>query len=384
LLPFAKITPLSAIALGSIWLMGALPVWAASPPKWLDGPALQKRLREPIGPAGISASGLPLRQRLAELSRAKEVAILLDRRVDPDQKLSVSIGNRPLEEALVEIASNRAIGVCLLGPVVYFGPIGVTSRMRTVAELRREEVDKLRPASSSKFLARRRLAWDDFATPRELLAQVAEPSGVKIVGLEQVPHDLWAAADLPPLSLIERLSLIAGQFGLTFQVGPDGKTVTLVPVPDEVALVRSYPGGPDPEGLAGKWAELVPDSQIKVVGQRVFVKGLLEDHERLTSPERPTKPKKADPTPVDEIQIDYMPIKNQPLRLVLKFLGDKLALDVQVDEEAIRGAGISLDQLISLEVKKATVDQLFTKMLKPAGLTFRRRGRVIQIGPARP
>ena len=387
MLPSAKSTWRAAIALGSIWMMGARPVWADYPPKWLDGPALQKRLREPIGPTGSSQSGWPLRQKLAKLSRAKKVAILLDRRVDPGQKLGQSIdGDQSLRDAFGQIAQDRAVGACLFGPVVYFGPMRAASRMRTVAEMRREEVAKLAPAVRSKFFHRRPVKWDDFATPRELLQQAADPSGVKIAGLEKVPHDLWAAADLPPLDLIERLTLIAGQFDLTFQISADGSTATLVPVPDEVAVVRNYPGGSNPDALARKWAELAPDCQIKVVDQRIFVKGLLEDHERLASPERPRGPAKSDPAepapmPIDKIRIDHMPVKNQPLRAVLKFLGNKLALDVQVDEEAVRGAGISLDQLVSFEVKNATVDQLLAKMLEPVGLTFRREGRVVRITP---
>jgi len=384
--PSAKRTLRVAIVLGAIWVMGARPAWADHPSQWLYGTALQKRLREPIGPTGSSKSGWPLREKLAGLARANQVAILLDRRVDPGQKLAQSIdGDQPLRDAFFQIAQDRALGVCLLGPVMYFGPMRPVSRMRTVAEMRREEVAKLSPAARSRFSDRRPVKWDDLATPRELLQQAADSSGVKIAGVDRVPHDLWAAADLPPLDLIERLTLIAGQFDLTFQLSPDGGTVTLVPIPEEVAVVRSYPGGSDPEALARKWAELAPDCQIKVVEGRVFVKGLLEDHERISSPPgRPTGSKPSEPTPIDKIRIDHMPVKNVPLGKVLKFLAGKLSLDVQIDDSAVRRAGISMKQLISFDVKNATVDELLAAVLEPVGLTFRRQGRVVQISPAQP
>ena len=47
-----------------------------------------------------------------------------------------------------------------------------------------------------------------------------------------MPHDLWAAADLPPISLVDRLTLIAIQFDLTFKVAEHGKRLELVPVPE--------------------------------------------------------------------------------------------------------------------------------------------------------
>ena len=58
------------------------------------------------------------------------------------------------------------------------------------------------------------------------LAQLGQRSGVEITGLEQVPHDLWAAADLPPISLVARLTLIAVQFDLTFKVAGEPQAET--------------------------------------------------------------------------------------------------------------------------------------------------------------
>ena len=101
----------------------------------------------------------------------------------------------------------------------------------------------LPPAAAKKFFEQKSMAWDDLTTPRELLEKLGSENGIEIAGLEQIPHDLWAAADLPPLELIERLTLIAGQYDLTFEVSADGNRITLVPVPEHVELVRTYPAG---------------------------------------------------------------------------------------------------------------------------------------------
>ena len=84
------------------------------------------------------------------------------------------------------------------------------------------------PAAVSRpLLQPKPLAWPDFATPRDILTDLARQNGLTLEGLDRVPHDLWAAADLPPLSLVERLTLVANQFDLTFALSADGRTVTL-------------------------------------------------------------------------------------------------------------------------------------------------------------
>ena len=60
------------------------------------------------------------------------------------------------------------------------------------------------------------MAWDELAEPRTLLAALARENGLEIEGLDRVPHDLWPAADWPPMSLVDRLTLIAQACVLVF------------------------------------------------------------------------------------------------------------------------------------------------------------------------
>jgi hypothetical protein len=347
---------------------------------WATGTRLRKQLAQP---ERISWSGNPLRQALGALSRTQHVAVLIDRRVDPGQKLDLQLDEVPLAAILQEIARSRQLGVSLLEPVAYFGPPGVSLRLRTIAALRTAEIHRLPIGVQRKFLLPKRIAWDDFATPRDLLAQLAEQNELEIRGMDRVPHDLWAAADLPPLSLVDRLTLITVQFDLTFNVSRDGKTLTLVPVSDEVALVRSYPGGREPKATAEKYALLAPEAQIKVVGNQVYVKGLLEAHERITSAGRPPKPHTPRPTKGSFANKRFtLRIKEKPVEVVLLELVEQLKLDLRIDHKALQEAGISLDSRISLSVQNATIDELLREVLKPARLRFRRRGNVVEVSPA--
>ena len=371
---------LTTAVLVSTGLFVWVSVLPAAPSRWLTGTALHGRLDRP---ASISWKDVPLRESLESLSKTQGVAVLIDRRVDPGGKLTIALDDVPLAEIIGEIAQSRGLGACRLGPVVYFGPPRAAARIRTLAELRRQEAGRLATPMRRKLLKLAPMKWDDFATPRKLLGQLAASGGIEISALEQIPHDLWAAANLPPLSLVDRLTLVVGQFDLTFRISPDGKSVTLVKVPDDVALVRSYPGGQQPQGAAKRWAALLPDSQIKVVGDKIFVRGLLEDHERIASPHRPQPRRvprsggKAD----SQKRFTVREARGQ-LGKMLANLAGWLKLELRIDHRALEQAGISLQQPVSFSVKDATMDELLRAALEPAGLTFHLQGNVLEVVPA--
>jgi hypothetical protein len=274
------------------------------------------------------------------------VAILIDRRVDPGQKLDLTIKDEPLQVALQAIADHCGLGVSRLGAVVYLGPLSAARRLRPAAAAFGQAVGRLPTTAQRKLFQAKALAWEDLSTPRDLLTHLAEQNGVEIDGLQRVPHDLWAAADLPPLSLIDRLCLIAMQFDLTFEVEDRGKRLVLVPLPGYL------PAATDDHG----WS----------LG--LHAKG---------------KPLATEPTPaVDQIRIQHLSVQAEPLGPVLRQLADRLGLDLRVDEKALQAAGISLDQRVTVKVENVTVDELFRRLLESTGLTFHRHHKVVEIVPA--
>ena len=111
--------------------------------------------------------------------------------------------------------------------------------------------------------------------PRELLTHLVEQAGVDLLGGQQVPHDLWAAADLPALTWVDRVTLIVNQFDLTFEVVPGGRSVRLIPVPPPAApsavgwVERSEPRQPEQESRrAGERCRRGPRSRGPTLGTR--------------------------------------------------------------------------------------------------------------------
>jgi hypothetical protein len=365
---------------------------------WQSGAALKRQLALPTSvdwTEGPTWPAPPLRKTLLGLARANRVAIVVDRRVDPDLKLRLSLRDVPLEDVLRQAAASLGLGMTKLGPLVYFGPPAYTARLRTLAEMHLDEVRALPNEAGRKLTAIDRLAWDDFAEPREILGQLAEKSRLRIVGLERVPHDLWPAAELPPLALTDRLTLLLGQFDLGFEVSPDGDAITLAPLPARVAIVRSYSGGADAQPLAAKWAAAVPQCDVKAVGGMIYVRGLLEDQERIAAMNRPagrssSRPAKTVTRPPAKVRraapgetVFSVPATKGPLRVLLQQLAGKMQLELKIDEEAMQKADISLDQTVSFDgVQNASFDELWTALLKSTGCTYRHHGKTLLISPA--
>lgn len=330
-----------APALAAAILVSAGQGHAADGPQWATGASLQKSLSQKVD---ILWSGNPLRQAIGSLSRAQRVAFLVDRRVDPGQKLDLRFDGVPMETVLMKIANSCGAGVSRLGSVVYLGPAYAAEQLPVLANECEKNVRRLPAATQRKFLQTKPLVWDDLSSPRDLMAGLGQQGGIKIAGLEQVPHDLWAAADLPPLSLVDRLTLVAVQFDLTFTVAADGTQIELVPVP---------------ANLRGAAANRSPPVAPQVL------------------PKRPA----AKPPGTEKTLIKRFEVQQKPLGLVLRELASKLDLELKIDEPAIQAAGVSLDQRVSATVENATVDEALRKLLESTGLTFRRRQKTVQIVP---
>ena len=342
---------------------------------WLSGTALRAQLAQPLK---LAWSGVPIRQGLADLARSQSIAILLDRRVDPGIPLELAFENVPVEVALERLARSRQLEISWYGPLVVLGPEQATRRLRTLAALRAGELKSLPSARRSAFTRTQAWQWDELAEPRALVEQLADAAQVEIIGSDQIPHDLWPAADLPALSWIDRLTLVANEFDLTFRFDDGGRKVELVPAPESVVLERSYPGGRDPQALAERWRKQAPEAEIEVAGAQLVVRGRIEDHENLTSTKaRPAKPA------AGGAEVYTLTVHEQPLGPVLEELKQRLGLKLHIDESALKAAGISLDRRVSFSVEKAALDELLTAALKPAGLTFRRRDKSVDIFPAR-
>ena len=185
---FARLFNLHSAAaiFGPVWLLAALSfvdVGSAQRSRgsdrlepWRTSAELARHLEEPVT---WSWSGQTLAKALAGLAETDRLPSLVDRRVDPGKKLEVAVVDLPLRSALDLVAEKTGQGVTVLGPAVYWGPKESAEKLRTLAELRRQEADELRPQLRLALAAQRPLEWPRLSTPRTVVAQLAAEVGLR-------------------------------------------------------------------------------------------------------------------------------------------------------------------------------------------------------------
>jgi hypothetical protein len=365
-----------SVAVISAWLGCPNLAPAAEPNAFATGSALEERLAAPVS---VSWSNTPLRQALASLSTSQHLAIVLDRRVDPEQSVQLLLSQEPLRASLARIAEHLHLGYCQLGPIAYLGPPAMAARLRTLAAQHLEEIRPLSVAGSRKLLILRDSHWDDLAEPRQLLRELAAEAGVQVVGAEQIPHDLWPAADWPQMTWLDRMTLLLAQFDLAFRITDKGRAIELVPAPADPVVTRTYDAGKNAKTIEKRWAKALPKAQLALEGNKIRLAGRVEDHELVEQRFRGTATDR--PTVTAGQEFFQLSIENGALNRVAQQLSQRLNLEFRWDQSAIEAAGISLDQIISVNVQHASLDELLKAVFKDTGLTYQRADRVISVTP---
>ncbi len=330
-----------------LWAVAASLVAACGPlggragaVEWLVGRSFQERLNQAVD---VNWSATPLRAALEGLAREQRVAVFLDRRIDPDRRVDVTLHDQPLDAALNAIAGRQGAASVRFGPLVYLGPARVCGQLSTLAARGRREAARVGGPAANRLLAERVLRWDELAEPRAILAQLGSAAGLEIRGLELVPHDLWAAADLPAMAWVDCLTLVAVQFDLTFMLEAEGRALRLVAISESAVTATETPSAPAVAARGGRT-------------------------------------RRPPPAQAEAKRYTLRQAKGQ-LRELLPKLAAMLQVELRVDEEALRRAGITLDQVVSVSATDATAEELLKKLLAPAGCTLRREGRTWVVGP---
>jgi hypothetical protein len=352
------------------------------PAHYRTGRRFTSTLEQPISG---SWKGLPLRSILRRLSREREISILLDRRVDADQELQIETGDRPLRSAVDEIARATRLGVTQVGNCLVVAPPTAILRLRTLVALRESEL--ARKSESSVKLARIRaqkntITWNDLERPADIVSAIGQQFGVSIVGIEQIPHDLWAGATIPEATVVEGLSLVLNQFDLTFEWQPRESRVRLVPIPTHVAIERTYAlRGRSPAQTLRELHSLIEGLDAEGRGNRIVVRGTLEQHEAVAAVVHGSTG-----APRTKSKLPQLPIEKQAFMLqaggvsLRELFGElkKQGLPIEYDAAELKKAGIDLGRKVAIDLPQLPAAEFLSRLLGPYGMTFRfERGAVV-------
>ncbi len=359
--------------------------WGQSSSGWLTGAALRRKLEEPTV---VMWADVPIAQAMQRLSQTQQVAILLDRAVDPQRRLRLSVAGpvRVVIEQAVDYY-NRVhcqqesyprpavkLGVAFLPWGVYVGPKPLARGLNTVLERRRTEVLQAPPALRQKLLRKKRWQWEDLTSPQQLLQALAQEAQVQLVHLDQLPHDLWRGGSWPAMPWYARVSLVLVQFEATFDLRAPDQVVLRRLLPEEGAVLKRYPAGPRAQEKLAQWKKLCPRAQIRLEGSHLIVRATVEEHRLLVQGGRKPRVRRRPGQKVYTLRVH-----NQPLEQVIPQLAQRLQLQLHWNPVALRRAGVPLGELVTLHVQQATREELFAALLAPWGLEFEIQGNQLVV-----
>ena len=333
----------------------------AKPAEWHVGDALERQLDLPVG---LTWEGIPLRGAVERLGQVQRVGLFLDRRFDPGQTIKLSTRDESLREMLDLLGKRIGARAVRIGPVVYLGPESSADAIATTAAVQRNRSLRALPAGTrARWVARRPWNWPQLSTPRGLIEQLAEDGQFRVAGIDRIPHDLWPAANLPPMTISQRLSLVLAGFDLTFEVSNDGRSVRIVPLPPNPRMRESYTVAKDRKKIVAQMRREAPSARLQESANRVTVDGTWADHDRFR---RLMRRESGAPPGTSPGQLYTLRVKNQTVGAVAKTLAGRLGRRLDAD----RRINSTLRKLVSFEVKDATLDQLLHAVFDPVELKF--------------
>lgn len=364
-------------------------------PTFLTGRAFEDALGKSLS---LLWQGQNLRAGLQQLAANRNVAILIDRRLDPGQQLSLQVKTITLRALLNLIATEVGADVSILGNVVYIGPRETAFRLRTVEEMLSaglvsgnsspvgtESSTSSKTRRSFELLERQTLDWPDLTTPRELLDEIGRRYSLKIESLDQVPHDLWGKATLPSATPTQMLLAVLAQFDLSFEWTTTRDGIRIIKMPAEPRIERRFTLRSGTESdIVNQLKRRMPGLEPRVSSRRITVTGTVE---QLESVEALIHPERAKPRPTGRktgggIVTFTFGDTNASLKAFMATLQQQADFEFKYDANAFEKAGIRLDRKFTLSAKELTAEELFHALFDPRKIEFRIDGKTVQLTPA--
>ncbi len=357
-----------------------------APISWHTGSLFRRELERPVN---VIRTSVTVREMIARLGKLHQVAILLDRRIDPDRIIDVQLTQTTLLEGLSLLAAQLDADIATVGSTVVIGPPQDVDRTLTLIRRMHDETRALHdpPAKPQAvdWSHRHTFAWEDLARPIDVLEVIADRGSVELEQADLVPHDLWAAGSLHDVTVPEALMLVLGQYDLACRISDDGRRAEIYREAGRITFEQRR----TPRGMnAAEAADLVqrewPQAIVKVQGRQLHIEATALEHERIAESLNPAR-RRPEQTgdvslgPLERRQFTFQVVR-KPLSAVIRTL-EANDMIVEYNAAALRAAGIDLDEKVSLKLEKASAAELFQALCEPLGIQYRINGKTVSLSP---
>jgi len=275
--------------------------------KFLTGKKLDRRNLQALSLWWRDAG---LRDRLVAFSETQDIAIMLDRRVDPSTIVNLGIENRTVEK-------------------------------------------KVARRSSVKWTIKRPVRTGPIVATKSLIEAIATKHGFTINGLEELPHDLWYSVSLPPTSVLGQIQLMLAGFGKTFEIDPSGKSITIIDFPKLESARRVFRVAKRPANMKKLTAQF-PELRVSYRSKTITATGPPKQLALLESALIEQVKSQAD-------QKENFTLNTEAERLtILRTIAQTSKLELVLGEIPLA----ELSDRIKINVTKITQDELIFETLK--------------------
>ena len=236
-----------------------------------------------------SSIGSPLGDQIRDLQQQSGIAIVRDRRIDPDRLVDVVTEFVPRILLLKKIS--EAIpdaDLCLTEQLAFIGPQDAVHRLPILIENANAQANLLRKKLGAvefrRLSEKRASSLNVLSEPRQILIEYARTAGFTIVNPDAIPHDVWAAGALPRMAFAETATILLNQFDLQIKFSTDSRELRIVPVnPLQMMEYRYTVGSRLKESVTAAWQQEVPTANIKWSNTSATVKATLQQHIQMTA-----------------------------------------------------------------------------------------------------
>lgn len=192
--------------------------------EWLRGKELEKAASVEINGQWKEA---PIRELLLDLSRAKRIAIFIDRRVDPSIPISVGADSITWEQLLCNIGQPYNFGFCKLEDLYYFGPSETAVCLPGLLDKIRDWLKENRSQMQVDWRKASGIGWPKLSQPGKILSKLADELEIELVDA-RLPFDVWPEYHSLEVSALLRAGLLTVGFEKWFMLSKSGAKLKLI------------------------------------------------------------------------------------------------------------------------------------------------------------
>lgn len=357
----------------------------ASAPAFQVGSRFQAELQRPVN---LIRTNTTVREMLRRISEMHHIAILLDRRIDPDRVIDVQLTQTTLGDGLRQMAAQWDAVAAVVGSTLFIGPPEGMDRIRTLIQIHQQSARDPGPTAVRRrfeLAQGQTFRWADLDRPIDLVERIAAKGELAMEDLDLLPHDLWAGGVMMDVSCLEALQLVLGQYELTLELSEEADSARIVPIAGPVTIERRHrPVGMTAEEALGRVQAELADIPVRTIGRELSVTGSAAVHDAVDQLIRPL------PAGQDSGPVGQGPLRNRKFTLkavrlsaiaILRTLEAQDAT-VEYDSAALKQVGIDLSQKVSFQVEQVSADAFFRELCTPLGLGFEIKGKTVRLFPS--